>query len=110
MDSRNDDDDYYDDDECSAMMAMAMVMIMVMMMMMMMMMMVMMMIVSLKSSFPLLKRRNRKEFDTKPNVGVLSIAGRSVHLGRSEFLVSQTKVHKEKKLNYQKRSFNKEQV
>ena len=30
----------------------------------------MMVIVSLTSSFPLLKRRNRKEFDTKPNVDV----------------------------------------
>ena len=40
----------------------------------------------------------------------LSIGGRSVHLGRSEFLVSQTKEDKEKKLNYQKRSFNEEQV
>ena len=45
--------------------------------------------------------------DTKPNVDVLSIGGRSVHLGRSEFLVGQTKADKEKKLNYQKRSFNK---
>ena len=33
-----------------------------------------------------------------------------MHLGRNEFLVSQTKADKEKKLNYQKRSFNKEQV
>ena len=40
----------------------------------------------------------------------LSIGGRSVHLGRSEFLVSQTKEDREKKLNYQKRSFNEEQV
>ena len=31
---------------------------------------IMIMIVSLMSSFPLLKRRNRKEFDTKPNVDV----------------------------------------
>ena len=33
-----------------------------------------------------------------------------MHLGRNEFLVSQTRADKEKKLNYQKRSFNKEQV
>ena len=33
-----------------------------------------------------------------------------MHLGRSEFLVSQTKADKGKKLNYQKRSFNKEQL
>ena len=30
----------------------------------------MILIVSLTSSFPLLKRRNRNEFDTKPNVDV----------------------------------------
>ena len=40
----------------------------------------------------------------------LSIGGMSVHLGRSEILVSQTNVYKKKKLNYPKRSFNKKQV
>ena len=52
------------------MMMMMIMMMMMMMMVIMMMMMMIMMIVSLTSSFPLLKRRNRKEFDTKPNVDV----------------------------------------
>ena len=68
------------------------------------------MIVSLTSSFPLLKRRNGKEFDTKPNVDVFKY-WRAVSASRQKgVLVSQTKVDKEKKLNYQKRSFNKVQV
>ena len=68
------DDSEGDDDDnnimtTTTMIVMMMVMMMVMMTLMMMLVMII-MIVSLTSSFPLLKRRNRKEFDTKPNVDV----------------------------------------